>query len=155
GNVGNAVWHVATGDAGHQSIGASTAVFGAIGILAVTQVAVERKAYVRASSPSWLDIAGPIVGGFALLGALGAGGGNTDLGAHFFGLVAGGLVGGVAALALRRSGAVARYALDARSRMATEHVALGDGGPNLVAQAALGALAAVVVGLSWALAMRR
>ncbi len=84
GNLGNALWHRSIGDPGHGSIGASTAVFGAIGLLAATQVVVnfgvrseDRKAK---ASRSWTDIAGPLVGGFALLRALGAGGPTTDLG---------------------------------------------------------------------------
>src|SRR5262249_41301688 len=34
GNLANALWHARTGSGGHATIGASTAVFGAVGILA-------------------------------------------------------------------------------------------------------------------------
>ncbi len=152
GNVGNALWHHASRDGGHMSIGASTAVFAAIGILAATQVAVDRPK--DAAPRRWLDVAGPIVGGFALLGALGAGGANTDLGAHFFGLIAGGIFGGIAALVLRRKTADAAYAIGARVGAAREHVALGSGAPNPMLQALCGALAASIVLVAWILALR-
>src|SRR5262249_24543175 len=79
GNVANALFHHYTGDGGHGSIGASTAVFGAVGILAATQLVVDRR---RTSGPRRvLDVLSPVVGGLALLGALGASP-NSDLGAH-------------------------------------------------------------------------
>ena len=69
---------------GHLSIGASTAVFGAIGILSAIEF------WRRVNQPgrrfkAWL----PLAGGIALLGLLGTGGGRTDLMAHLFGLIAG------------------------------------------------------------------
>jgi len=80
GNVANALWH----RTGHISIGASTAVFAAVGVLAATQMAVDRHAGTR----SLLQRAAPVVGGLALLGMLGASP-HADLLAHLFGLVAG------------------------------------------------------------------
>ena len=102
GNVANAFYHQAIGEAGHRSIGASTAVFGAIGLLAATQLFLNRRK--ESGERGFLSWAGPIVGGLALLGTLGAGGGNpgrTDLGAHMFGLAAGGVIGVIAGLLLR------------------------------------------------------
>ena len=68
----------------HRSIGASTAVFAALGIVA---------GYVwRAklmSQERWVYRNGPIVGGLALLMYTGTGDENTDIGAHFFGFVCG------------------------------------------------------------------
>lgn len=104
GNGMNALWY----RTGHLSIGASTAVFGAVGILAATQLAVDRNAGPR----SWLERAAPVVGGLALLGMLGASP-HSDLLAHLFGLFAGILVGFVAGRVLRlpqRSSAVVQIA---------------------------------------------
>jgi len=108
GNLANALWHQGLGQ-GHASIGASTAVFGAIGLLAATQLVLDRAAHAsnagdagtgsRARRGFW-QVAAPAVGGVALLGALGASP-RADLGAHLFGLLAGGLIGLGAALALR------------------------------------------------------
>jgi membrane associated rhomboid family serine protease len=95
GNAMNAVWHRTT----HLSIGASTAVLGAVGILVATQLSVDRKSGPR----PWLERIGPVAGGLALLGMLGASP-NSDLYAHLFGLVAGLIVGLLAALALRGKG---------------------------------------------------
>src|ERR1700678_3739961 len=83
----------------HQSIGASTAIFGAIGLLAATELVLHRK-----RSRGWLDVAAPIVGGFALLGALGSGSGDgrTDLGAHLFGFLSGVIIGLGVAFPMRR-----------------------------------------------------
>jgi rhomboid protease GluP len=92
GNAMNAAWH----RTGHFSIGASTAVFAAVGVLVATQLMVDRKSGPR----SWFERAAPVVGGLSLLGMLGASP-NADLLAHLFGLVAGLVVGLVAALALR------------------------------------------------------
>jgi rhomboid protease GluP len=68
----------------HRSIGASTAVFAALGIVA---------GYVwRAklmSQERWVYRNGPIVGGLALLMYTGTGGENTDIGAHLFGFLCG------------------------------------------------------------------
>lgn len=71
----------------HLSIGASTAVFGAVGILSAYQFVRKRKKGGHRSRP-WL----PILGGIALLGFLGTGA-RVDLGAHLFGFLAGLIVG--------------------------------------------------------------
>jgi membrane associated rhomboid family serine protease len=90
GNALNALYHLHDG---HLSIGASTAVFAAIGILAAVQALLR---IGRPRSPRrWraLEVIAPIAGGLALLGALGAGKGNTDVWAHGFGFLAGVVVG--------------------------------------------------------------
>ncbi|MFS8065016.1 MAG: rhomboid family intramembrane serine protease [Byssovorax sp.] len=154
GNLGNALWHRSIGDPGHASIGASTAVFGAIGLLAATQVVVnfgvraeDRKAK---TSRSWSDIAGPIVGGFALLGALGAGGPTTDLGAHLFGFLSGVAIGAVAAWPQRRHS----VSVEAGSQKLGHTVAIGSGAPSWWMQTALGGVAAAIVVIAWQMALR-
>lgn len=98
GNVANAFYHQALGNGDHRSIGASTAIFGAIGLLAATQLFLNRRK--ESGDRGFLSWAGPIVGGLALLGTLGASA-RSDLGAHMFGLAAGGVVGVVAGFLLR------------------------------------------------------
>lgn len=85
GNFANALYY--RNDA-HGSIGASTAVFALVGVLAATQLAADR----RAGAITMRDWAAPLVGGLALLGMLGASP-HTDVMAHLFGLVAGVAVG--------------------------------------------------------------
>jgi len=82
---------------GHVSIGASTAVFGAVGLLAAyqfiakIQVAGERhRAFL------------PLAGGLALLALLGAAV-RTDVMAHLFGFLSGLTIGTVYCLSVRRS----------------------------------------------------
>jgi len=73
----------------HTSIGASTLVFGAVGILASLQM-------VREKNRTWKKWLLPFAGALALLAMLGTEGENTDLGAHLFGFLFGiilGLVG--------------------------------------------------------------
>lgn len=102
GNVANALYHYAEG---HYSIGASTAVFAAVGTLATVQFTMDR-ARPKHRKRRVVEILGPIIGGFALLGALGSGGGvhggKTDLWAHLFGFLAGAGIGVVAGLLERR-----------------------------------------------------
>jgi membrane associated rhomboid family serine protease len=87
GNLLSSEWHRA-----HlQSVGASTALFGAIGILAATELARRRRIRRRASQ-LWL----PLAGGIALLAMLGTGRGS-DFAAHATGLAAGIGVGYLAA----------------------------------------------------------
>jgi membrane associated rhomboid family serine protease len=93
--------------AGHNSIGASTAIFGAIGILAGHQF------YKRYRIPgkrvkAWL----PLAGGLALLGLLGSGE-HSDLTAHLFGFISGICLGILYALKFRRrqEKSVQRYCL--------------------------------------------
>lgn len=78
------------------SVGASTAIFGALGILAARQCVARRRS--RASGhKGWVVIAASL----ALLGMLGTGPGSDAL-AHVFGLLVGGLLGIGPALAQRR-----------------------------------------------------
>lgn len=72
----------------HLSVGFSTAVFGAIGIL----TGLELKRQVRLQG-----IILPVGAGLSLLAMLGASGERTDLGAHFWGLAAGCGIGFLAA----------------------------------------------------------
>ena len=97
GNVLNALWHGGE----HWSIGASTAVFAAVGVLAATQMVLNRERSAQTFVSTWA----PILGGLALLGTLGAGGGHTDLHAHGFGFLAGVVLGALAAFPVRRRAA--------------------------------------------------
>ncbi len=71
-------------DSTHRSIGASTAVFAALGILAGYVWRGRLMAQDR-----WSTRLGPIVGGVALLMFTGTGDENTDIGAHLMGFVCG------------------------------------------------------------------
>ena len=122
GNALNAVWH----RTGHHSLGASTAVFAAIGVLAATQVVLNRSA-----ARGWMSYVAPVLGGLALLGTLGAGA-QTDLHAHGFGFLAGAALGAVAAWPVRAR---------------TSPLPVG-------VQAGFGVASAAVVAGSWALALR-
>jgi len=81
---------------GHNSIGASTAVFGAVGFLAAYQLDRKIKV-VDQRRKAWL----PLAGGLALLAFLGAGA-QSDLTAHLFGFLAGIFLGLVYAMVLQR-----------------------------------------------------
>ena len=97
GNVANVL--LRGGD--HRAVGASTAIFGTLGALAAHEWA-----------RGWTDAAdvarrwAPLVGGFILLGMLGAGGGNTDVVAHATGFACGLALGVLAARStlLQRAG---------------------------------------------------
>lgn len=78
GNWLNAVWQ----DTAHTSIGASTAVFGAVGLMAALR---HQWRPPQVSLRYWA----PLGGGLMLMAYLGFGGGNTDIGAHIFGFIAG------------------------------------------------------------------
>ena len=81
---------------GHNSIGASTAVFGAVGFLAAYQL--DRKIKVPGQRrKAWL----PLAGGLALLAFLGSGV-HSDLTAHLFGFLAGFFLGLFYAVLLHR-----------------------------------------------------
>jgi membrane associated rhomboid family serine protease len=84
GNLINAFMY----ESAHVSIGASTAVFGAIGILAGYQGVRLRQA-TRRLKAAWL----PLAGGLALLGMLGSGDVSVDIMAHLFGFFCGILLG--------------------------------------------------------------
>ena len=70
----------------HRSVGFSTAIFGTIGVLSGYQAINKR-------SVTFKEFLLPLGAGAALLAFLGAGGPRTDLGAHFFGLLAGVVMG--------------------------------------------------------------
>jgi len=70
----------------HNSVGFSTAIFGTIGILSGYQAANKRSAALK-------EILLPLAAGAGLLAFLGTGGARTDLGAHFFGLLTGAVLG--------------------------------------------------------------
>ncbi|MGI9238042.1 MAG: rhomboid family intramembrane serine protease [Woeseiaceae bacterium] len=72
----------------HRSVGASTAVFAALGLVAGF---VWRGKFM--AQDRWSYRYGPIVGGLALLMFTGTGGPNTDIGAHLLGFVCGFLTG--------------------------------------------------------------
>ena len=83
GNLANAAFF----RSGHLSVGASTAVFGAVGFLSAWQV--HRKLRIPGKRiKAWL----PLAAGLALLGFLGSGP-HTDLTAHLFGFAAGLFIG--------------------------------------------------------------
>ena len=83
GAVGNLVNGIASGG-DHRSIGASTAVFAALGLLSAY---CWRRGFPAGASRR--ERMAPVVAGIGLLAFTGAGGENTDLGAHLFGFVAG------------------------------------------------------------------
>lgn len=70
--------------AGHRAIGASTAVFAALGLLGSLGWAGRRR-----SMQGWIYRLGPVIAAVALLAYTGAGGERTDIGAHIWGFVAG------------------------------------------------------------------
>ncbi|MEX1049380.1 MAG: rhomboid family intramembrane serine protease [Akkermansiaceae bacterium] len=94
GALGNAITSALTYPELFLSIGASTAVFAALGIL--TGLGAAESLRERARRP-WLRITVPLVAGFILLGWLGgATEGNTDVMGHVFGFTSG-LAAGVTA----------------------------------------------------------
>lgn len=84
GNLANAWLHGST----HISLGASTAVFGAVGLLGGLGV---KRRHPRAVSQwrEWL----PVAAALAILGMLGSSGRRVDIWAHLFGLVVGAILG--------------------------------------------------------------
>ena len=80
----------------HLSVGSSTAIFGAVGILAGFQF-LKKLRRSDGLKKSWL----PLAGGLALLAFLGAGK-HSDLTAHLFGFLVGTVVGGVYGLSMKR-----------------------------------------------------
>jgi rhomboid protease GluP len=110
--AGNAL-NVLLLEASHRSIGASTAVFAALGLVAgyVWQGKLMRQDH-------WSNRYGPIVGGLALLMYTGTGGPNTDIGAHLLGFVCGFAAG----MLLIRLGPVRK---DSRSQLKAGALAYG------------------------------
>ncbi|MBV5339054.1 MAG: rhomboid family intramembrane serine protease [Deltaproteobacteria bacterium] len=103
----------------HRSVGASTAVFGAVGILA----AISTVRYRHHLQRRWLV---PVAAGVALLAILGTEGKNTDLGAHLFGFCFGLFFG-----------------------IVTEFLVGKYGRPGGVLNALLALMTAVIVGAAW------
>ena len=81
----------------HVSIGASTAVFGALGVLGGTGV-VRRSRLGLRGKRAWI----PLAAGLAILAMLGTGGQRVDFWAHLWGFAVGGAGGGALALAMDR-----------------------------------------------------
>lgn len=88
GNLIDAIHH----QTGHNSIGASTAVFGVVGILC----GIEAWRRQRLALP-WRGAWVPLGAGAGLLAMLGSGGVDVDFGAHVYGLLAGMAIGFVIA----------------------------------------------------------
>lgn len=107
----------------HRAIGASTAVFAALGIVAGY---VWKGKLMR--QDGWSNRFGPIVGGLALLMYTGTGGPNTDIGAHLLGFVCGFAAG----VLLIRYGAIFK---------------------NLISQPVAGAVAIGLILFSWVVAL--
>ena len=100
GGLGNGINAVVQG-AEHRSLGASTGVFAAVGLLSVLEWVRRR------GEGGWRRLAPPVLG-LVLLGLYGMGGERTDVGAHVFGFLAGALLG--LPLAALRGWLVARRA---------------------------------------------
>lgn len=119
GNLVNAWLHPAS----HTSIGASTAVFGAVGILAAITMTRYRHHRRRRRMI-------PFAAALALLAELGTAGEHTDLGAHLFGFLSGLLLG-----------------------FATEYLIARKGRPGHRVNALLALFSAVVVAAAWCRAL--
>jgi len=130
GVLGNGL-NAALQPAAHTAVGASTAVFGALGLLS-GHARRSRAVPWRGGLRRWA----PVGGGVMLLALLGAGGERTDAGAHLAGFAAGWAVG----LALAPAAAAA--------------AAAGRAPPGVGAQRACGAAAAALFALAWLLALR-
>lgn len=120
GNLLNAWFH----GFDHISVGASTAVFGALGVLGGMGV-VQRRRLGAQGRRAWI----PLAAGVAILAMIGTGGPRVDLWAHFWGFVVGAGTGTGAALFV--------------DRPETGNVQLG-----------IGVAAAAVVVLCWVAAFR-
>lgn len=120
GNLVNAFLHGSP----HAAVGASTAIFGAVGLLSGLTVARYRRE-PSSGRRAWL----PVGAAFALLAMLGTGGVRVDIWAHLCGLLVGGLLGFVEGITAQQP-------------------------PNLRSQRIFGAAAIGVVIYSWMLAFR-
>ncbi len=81
------------GPLGHSAIGASTAVFGSVGLL--SGYAWQQRLTLR---ERWLYRWAPMIGGVSLLAVLGAGGEHVDVLGHLLGFLAGAMLGWLFAL---------------------------------------------------------
>ncbi|MDF1798267.1 MAG: rhomboid family intramembrane serine protease [Planctomycetota bacterium] len=97
GNGVNALLHAGIQGQEHRSLGASTGVFAAVGILSAIEWVRRR----GAGDSGWRRLAPPVFG-LVLLGLYGMGGERTDIGAHVFGFGTGALVGMLVALVRTR-----------------------------------------------------
>ena len=116
GTIGNAATSILTYPEPYRSIGASTAVFAALGILSGLGLAWMLR--FRSQIP-WLRISAPVIGGVVVLGMTGSGSpdGNTDVMGHVFGfvagVVAGALWGSLGKLSYRASSGTSKAESDA------------------------------------------
>ena len=94
GNLMNAFFY----HSNHLSVGASTAVFGAVGILCAEQFFKKFTGGQGQKIKAWV----PLAGGLALLGLLGTGA-RADLMAHLFGFLAGIVLGFIHAFVAKRT----------------------------------------------------
>jgi len=120
GNLANAFLHGSP----HVAVGASTAVFGAVGVIGGLSMAKHRRS-ASSRRRAWLSFAAAL----ALLAMLGTGGARVDVWAHLCGLLVGGVLGIAAAYIAPRS-------------------------PDLRVQWACGSVAIGVLIYSWTLALR-
>ncbi len=103
GNLANALFQ----SSHHVSVGASTAVFGAVGLLSGLAVA-RRRRQQSLRRHAWV----PVGAGLAILAMLGTAGTRVDLWAHLFGLLVGGALGIPVGFALPRpAGSAAQWIL--------------------------------------------
>jgi len=105
----------------HRAVGASTAVFGTVGLLAA--ISMVRYRHSLRPRRRWLL---PVAAALGLLAMLGAGGENTDLGAHLFGFFFG-------------------LPLGVGAELLIEH----RGRPGRVVNTLLAIIAAGIVAISW------
>lgn len=82
GGIGGNLLNALVQSPAHRSVGASTAVFGAIALLATINMLHYRRAL-------WKRWPLPVAAALGVLALLGAGGDNTDIGAHLFGFFSG------------------------------------------------------------------
>jgi membrane associated rhomboid family serine protease len=120
GNLANAFLHGSP----HVAVGASTAVFGAVGVIGGLSMAKHRRS-ASSRRRAWLSFAAAL----ALLAMLGTGGARVDVWAHLCGLLVGGVLGIAAAYITPRP-------------------------PGLRVQWACGSVAVGVLIYSWTLALR-
>ena len=83
----------------HVAVGASTAIFGAVGMLGA--MSMVRYRHSQRLQKRWLM---PLAGAIGLLAMLGVGGENTDLGAHLWGFLSGIVIGFVTEYCLNALG---------------------------------------------------
>ncbi|MDR9501763.1 MAG: rhomboid family intramembrane serine protease [Desulfurivibrionaceae bacterium] len=100
GNLVNVMLHRSQ----HLSVGFSTAVFGAVGLLCGLEMVRRRR---------WQGVLLALGAGLGLLAMLGTGGERVDLGAHLWGFVVGLVMGGVTSFGRQRAGGYPGFLLQA------------------------------------------